>query len=240
MTAVMKQKLIITVVFAASLILCASAQEDQVGYWIGQGEAFREQYSFNEALKAFDMALQLDNTSAAAWAGKASSLSHLGKKNESLQAYDAALALAPGYVRAVVAKAGVLAALNQINQSLQTYDMALELDSTDFMAYNDKAWALYKLGRYNDSSEIADRALHYLYLDLAATLDTKAMALAGMERYREALDYLNRSLELDPNTAETWIHKGNVLESLGQKDEAELAYSKANTVPMSYPGGENL
>lgn len=86
----------------------------------------------------------------------------------------------------------------------------------------------------------ADRALHYLYLDLSSTLDTKAMALAGMERYEEALDYLNRSLELDPNTAEVWIHKGNVLEALGRKGEAELAYSKANTLPMSFAGGDNL
>jgi hypothetical protein len=27
--------------------------------------------------------------------------------------------------------------------------------------------------------------------------------------------------ELDPNTAETWIHKGRVLEAMGQKDEAK-------------------
>jgi Tfp pilus assembly protein PilF len=240
MMATMNEKLIIIVVFAGSFLFPALAQEDQVGYWIGQGETFGDQYKFEEALQAFETALQLDNTSVAAWAGKASSLNHLGRKNESLQAYDAALALAPGYIRALVGKADALSDLNQTNQSLQTFDVALELDSTYSMAYNDKAWELYKLGRYNDSSENADRALHYQYLDLSATLDTKAMALAGMERYEEALDYLNRSLELDPNTAETWIHKGNVLEALGRRGEAELAYSKANMVPMSYPGGENL
>jgi Flp pilus assembly protein TadD len=238
--AIMMEKLIIIVVFAGSFLFPAVAQEDQVSYWIGQGETFRDQYRFEEALQAFDKATQLDNTSVAAWAGRASSLNHLGRKNESLQAYDAALALAPGYIRALVGKAGALFDLNQTNQSLQTYDAALELDPTYSMAYNDKAWELYKLGRYNDSSENADRALYYLYLDLSATLDTKAMALAGMGRFEEALDDLNRSLELDPTTAETWIHKGDVLEALGRKSEAELAYSKANTLPMSYLGGENL
>jgi tetratricopeptide (TPR) repeat protein len=236
----MNDKSIITVVLACSLLFPASAQEDQVSYWIGQGEAFRHQYKSEEALQAFDKALQLDNTSVAAWAGKASALNRLGRNNESLQAYDAALALAPDYIRALVGKAIALSSLNQTNQSLQTFDFAIELDPTYSMAHNGKAWELYKLGRYNDSSDNADKALHYLYQELGSVLDTKAMALAGMKRYKEALDYLNRSLELDPNMSEIWIHKGNVLEALGRKGEAEQAYSKANTVPMSFAGGENL
>jgi tetratricopeptide (TPR) repeat protein len=240
MMAIMIEKLIIMVVLAGSFLCSASAQEDQMGYWIGQGETFRDQYKFEEALQAFNTALQLDNTSVAAWAGKASSLNRLGKKNESLQADDAALALAPGYIRALLGKAIALHGLNQTNQSLQTFDFAIELDPTYSMAYNDKAWELYKLGRYNNSSDYADKALYHLYRDLASTLDTKAMALAGMERYEEALDYLNRSSELNPGYAEVLIHKGNILEALGRKGEAELAYSKANTVPMSFAGGENL
>jgi tetratricopeptide (TPR) repeat protein len=238
--AAMNEKSVIIVVLACSLLFPASAQEDQLSYWIGQGEALRHQYKAEEALQAFDMALQLDNTSVAAWAGKGSTLSRLGRMNESLQAYDAALALAPGYIRALVGKAIALLGLNETNRSLQTFDLAIELDPTYSMAYNGKAWELYKQGRYNDSSDTADKALYYSYQELGSILDTKAMALAGMGRYEEALDCLNRSTEMDPNMSEIWIHKGNVLEALGRKGEAEQAYSRANTLPMSFAGGENL
>jgi tetratricopeptide (TPR) repeat protein len=236
----MNKKLIIIVVSAWSLLFLASAQEDQLSYWIGQGEALRHQYKAEEALQAFNTALQLDNTSVAAWAGKGSALSRLGRMNESLQAYDAALAFAPGYIRALVGRAIALSSLNETNRSIQTFDLAIELDPTYSMAYNGKAWELYKLGRYNDSSDNADKALYYSYQDLGSILDTKAMALAGMGRYEEALDCLNRSIEMDPNMSEIWIHKGNVLEELGRKSEAEQAYSRANTLPMSFAGGENL
>jgi Flp pilus assembly protein TadD len=237
---IMKGNLIAIAILAGGLLFPASAQEDQVGDLIDKGQALVDQYKFEEALQAFSTALKLDNASAAAWTGKASALLHLGRKNESLQAYDAALALAPSYIRAMVGKANALFDLNQTNQSFQTFDRAIELDPIYSMAYNDKAWAQYKLGRYNDSSVNADKALQNLYLDLSSTLDTKAMALAGMGRYEEALVYMNRSLELESNTAETWIHKGNILEALGRKGQAELAYSRANAVPKSYAGEENL
>jgi Flp pilus assembly protein TadD len=79
-----------------------------------------------------------------------------------------------------------------------------------------------------------------LQRELAGTLDTKGMALLGLGKYDEALESLNRALELEPSIAELWYHKGDIPKASGRKDDATDAYAKARNLTLVWPGGEEI
>ena len=46
-------------------------------------------------------------------------------------------------------------------------------------------------------------------------------------RYEEAIECFDRALEINPNFAEAWNNKGNVLDELGRYEEAVESKGKA-------------
>jgi Flp pilus assembly protein TadD len=54
-----------------------------------------------------------------------------------------------------------------------------------------------------------------------------------LERYEEAIEALDKALELDPQFAYAWYNKGVVLEKLGKSDEAQVCYDKAKELGYS-------
>ena len=65
--------------------------------WYAKGTCLAMLASYDEALAAFEQALQLDEKYVPAWDGKAWALGILGRKEEALAAVNRALELDPGY-----------------------------------------------------------------------------------------------------------------------------------------------
>lgn len=93
------------------------------------------------------------------------------------------------------------------------------------------------LDRFNKAIELAD--LERLKAAAAGTtlagataviargLARRGTALVNLGRTDEALQSLNRALEMDPDDLAAWIGKGNVLTQMGQLDEALFCFDKA-------------
>ena len=67
--------------------------------------------------------------------------------------------------------------------------------------------------------------------NLAATIDTKAVALEKLGKNDEALQCIDKALELTPMDSIVWIHKGDILKALGNQTGSEAAYAKAKELP---------
>lgn len=226
----MKALLILTML-VISISLAASAEDNTSVYWTAQGNALLEQYKFNDSVQAYDKALQIDESHIPALAGKGEALWKMGRYNESIISFDKALNLDPNYVRAWVGKGVALHGLGDFNGSRNAYDTALEIDPSYAMAWNDKAWLLYKQDQYEEAINYSDKAIGLLNEDLAATLDTKGVALGKLGKNDEALQYIDRALELTPLDSIVWIHKGDILKALGNKTGSDAAYAKAKELP---------
>lgn len=93
------------------------------------------------------------------------------------------------------------------------------------------------LDRFNKAIELADMerlkaaaagtTLVGAEAMIARGLARRGAALANLGRSEEALNSLNRALEMDPNDAAAWIGKGNVFIPMGQLDEALFCFDKA-------------
>ncbi len=223
--------LFILAVLAISITSATNAEDNTSAYWTAQGDELREQYKFNDSIQAYDKALEINKSHIAALAGKGEALWNIGRYNESLLSFNEVLNLSPYYVRAWVGKGVALHGLGNFNESRQAYDEALEIDPAYAMAWNDKAWLFYKQDMYQEAVDYSDRAIKILNKNLAATIDTKAVALEKLGKNDEALQCIDRALELTPTDSIVWIHKGDILKALGNQTGSDAAYAKAKELP---------
>jgi tetratricopeptide (TPR) repeat protein len=86
----------------------------------------------------------------------------------------------------------------------------------------------------------AHKGITLLNRELAKTLDTEGVALEGMGKYEQALEYFNKSIELEPSIAEIWFHKGDALMALNRENDAKAAYAEAKNLTLVWPGGEDI
>jgi tetratricopeptide (TPR) repeat protein len=63
----------------------------------------------------------------------------------------------------------------------------------------------------------------------------KGRCLNSLERYDEALECLEKAIEIDSNYARAWAHRGDVLESLKRYDEALVSYDRAIELDEYHP-----
>ena len=68
----------------AVLCTCAAAQEDSADYWVTKAKDLRLNGSSEEAISAYDRALQIDAENGTIWISKVSELQILGKEEESV------------------------------------------------------------------------------------------------------------------------------------------------------------
>lgn len=71
-----------------------------------------------------------------------------------------------------------------------------------------------------------DRALQ-IDPNNVATWIQEGLALNGLGKYNEAIQWFDKVLQIDPNLANAWYNKGFVLKKLGKRNEAKQCFDKA-------------
>ena len=64
------------------------------------------------------------------------------------------------------------------------------------------------------------------------------MLLCSQEQYEDAVDSLEKALEIDPQSAIVWHNKGVALKHLGRDTEARLAFACAGRLGTSLKRAE--
>jgi len=209
----------LAIVFAAFAMLCAcvTAQEDTSGYWMNKAQELMDNESYEEALRAYDSAIELDPEDARIWMGKGDTQSRMGDYNESQKTYENALDLInesleanPLDAEGWFVKGELLDRLYRYDEALESYNMSLEIDPTD-----KEVW----LNTGNTFSKIA------------------ASQTQGPERIRAFEDSIiayGEAIKIDPDYGNAWMGKGYSLyylaafnKNLSKYDESLKAFDRA-------------
>lgn len=194
--------------------------------WLDEGNRLFNIERFEDALKAYERAIQLDPSFAEAQEAKGSALYYLDRLAEAMVAYELTMQIDPGYAPVYSGKANVLYNLRRYNEALQFYNKAIELDPTLVEAYTGKADALYYMKRYEDALAAYQQAAKLDPYSVAA-YDGQSWSLRQLKRYDEALVASEKAIERSPNNASAYNGKARALFRLKRYEDALRVFNQA-------------
>lgn len=228
----------VILIFILLITLCApvpaqSAQDnaanywnEKADYWFKRGFQSAGSGSYEEALRDFDKALQMNPENAGAWNGKALALRSLSLSKHDLDKYSESL------------KAS--------DKAIEMYNKAIETNPHDVnawyykgLALNDKAITIQSGEALNVSSdkqekircfEEAARAYEKvteINPKYVTAWKNKGNVLYSLGKYNESIQACDKAIEIVPKYGLAWYSKGLVLYKMGKYKEAVSAYDKA-------------
>ena len=110
--------------------------------------------------------------------------------------------------------------------AITAFRRALELEPESFLAHRYLASALLQLERYNDALTVLTAAARLRPLE-PSVLYTQALTLTRLERFREAIPYLEKAVTAHPGNTEAWMLLGRLLTQYDGSLEAILRATEA-------------
>ncbi len=189
------------------------------------GYLFYALQAYEEALAAFDQALQLKPDFYEAWNNRGIALGNLGKHEEELAAFEQALKLKPDFYEAWNNRGIALGNLGRHEEALVAFDQVLKIKLDDHQAWINRGFALQKLGRYEEAITAYDQVLQ-LKPDFHEACYGRGIALGNLSRYEASIDAFNQALRLKPDFHEALNHRGVALSKLDRYEEALVAFDQ--------------
>lgn len=179
-----------------------------------------------EALRAFDRALESPPGDSSVHAGRASALRALGRMSEAREAYAEerrilALELeqrpddAQGFFRLGMAYHGS----GHHPEAIWAFDRVIELRPDRTQAHLFRGISLAVQGRHREALGSFDRAIDLNPRSVMAHA-RRGWSLGNLGRTEEALHDFDRALELDPHSLDAYFNRGRVLALSGHYEEA--------------------
>ena len=194
--------------------------------WLDEGNTLHNSGHYEEALVAYERALQLDPHYADAYDARGDACSSLNRYQEAFDAFNRAIQLNPTYAHAYEGKGHILYNRQRYQEALVAFERALQLDSSSVSAYNGKGDALYYLNRYQEALLAFERTIQ-LDPTYVSAFDGKSCTLCQLKRYDEALVAAEQAIRLDPASSSAYSGKGNALFKLKRYEEALVAHEQA-------------
>ncbi|OLT58389.1 serine/threonine-protein kinase [Moorena bouillonii] len=212
--------------FAATVFMVNAFKEVTATDWYNQGETFLELKRYEQALDAYNRAVEIRGEYAPAWQGQGKTLFALKYYEEALNAYDQAIQIEPDYSAAWKGRGKTLEQLERYDAAIKAFNSALELQPNDLDAWISLGNVQVKSKNYYDAIASFDKALK-LKPDSYQAWYRRGWALHNLRQYKAAVQSYDRALDYKPNSAEAWYQRGNDLSNLQKYKDAAKSYQQA-------------
>jgi tetratricopeptide (TPR) repeat protein len=217
---------------AVEWIARAIGQDPKPEYLASLGTTLQQQGRREEALKAFDKAVQLKPDDAELWQCMGSILLELARFDHALLSLQQALKLNPRHRDAAYKSGILLNHFRRFEQALAHFDLCEEVLPNHAPTLVGRVRALYYLNRFEDA--LADgRRVHALDPGNADNCNATGAALRSLGRHEEALPWLDKALEVRPNLVEALENKIIALAELHRFDEAFALYDRMKALKLN-------
>jgi Flp pilus assembly protein TadD len=197
-------------------LLCAPAFGQTTAVdWINKGDELVAEAKYDQAIEAYNKAIEINPEDADVWWGKANALRQSGRYTEAMDAeaaYDK-IVNAPGYSRPLTAidwvnKGDKLVAEAKYDQAIQAYNQAIEINPQEKMAWAKKGDTLKMIGRTKEANEAYAKANELAAANTISILDY-SMASSVNESTKSAIGR-SYKFSINDSQAYSWLRLGNV------------------------------
>ena len=208
-------------------ILNIDAEKNNEIALLRKGDALYMNQNFEEALELYEKVLRLNENNEEALIGAGICKRKLNKIDEAINYYDKALEINEKNVNTLYNKAIALSFKGNYNESNDLLHKAKEIKDSEDILYS------YELNNLNEKnySKVNETIDNYINNNQKITnpgiYNIKAQALYEEKKYEEALKYIEKALELNPNYQYAFNTKANILDKLDKKGDALIFYQKA-------------
>lgn len=197
------------------------------GFWLEKGG------NNQEALSAFDKAIELDPQMHMAYINKCLILLSAQKYDEAIEVMNKTLELTPDNINVWYLKASILRQLGKNEEALKMFDKVTNLDPKNSYMWYQKGYLLRIVGKLEESITVYDKSIEFKpqYVDAFCG---KGFSLRQLGRYDEALKAYDKAIEINPEYAEPRFGNGLVLKDMGKYNEALKAFDKTLELNTKY------
>ena len=181
-----------------------------------RGDIRAESGDYDGALADFDYALELNPAFLGAYVYRAGILADLGEVDAAAADVAAGLAIDPSNPYLLGIRGQLAEAAGDVRSALADYDAAIAADPSVTATWARRASLAFEQG--NVDSAIADLESALQFDDSAALRFNRAAAFMAASRFDEALEDLDRALELDPSDEDTAAERERCLARLAARD----------------------
>jgi len=230
-----RKKLILALLITVGVIAAGGGAIIGIINWINstnatqsynRGETLLELRRYEDALSAYNRAVELQPDYAQAWQGQGDALVGLDQPEAALEAYDQAIQIQREYPEAWKGRGIALAALGRDEEAIQAFDQVTQLQPEDVDTWERRGMVQMKLHRYSAAIASYDQALE-LQPNYASAWYQRGWAFHNLQQYEEALQSYDQAIEHKPDFAESWYQRGNAFVKLNKHRDAVESYQKA-------------
>jgi tetratricopeptide (TPR) repeat protein len=152
------------------------AEHAEANDWFKKGLMHLEHSRYDEAIEAFEKAIEINPRDADAWYNKGIILAKkdVARYDGAVDCFDVAIHLDPNNAELWYNKGIALGCLGKYSAAIKAFDDAIRIESNDAKIWCSKGVALRGLERYDDAIEALDKAIE-IDPEYADALDNKAM-----------------------------------------------------------------
>ncbi len=201
-------------------------QPENGGAWYRLGVALDDSGETEEAIAAFQKAIELDEKSATPWNGLGNVYDDLGRHEEATAAYQRAIELDEKYAAPWNGLGNVYAGLGRHEEALAAFQKAIALDEKLAYPWNGLGNVYYQQGRHEEALAAYQKAIA-LDEKYAYPLNNLGNVYRDLGRHEEAIAAYQKAIALDEKFAYPWNGLGLVYENRGEYEQAVDHYRKA-------------
>lgn len=237
----------------AQLRMAAELNPDGKEAHLGLGAVHQAEGDYDEAIASYEKALEVDPSYKRALLGlgqayqlKANELAASGDADdadqatrvagEAVEVYEDYLESNPGDFDVQIQLAGLHATLGNLELAEPIIREVMASDSADAIVLTELGFQMANSQQNELAEELLKKAVALSDTNWNEPLNYLAFVQIRQEKLEEAEATLEAQLALDPSNPEAWEYLGYVKRDLEKPDEAQVAFEKAQTIPLQLQG----
>ncbi|NJK70515.1 MAG: tetratricopeptide repeat protein [Microcoleus sp. SU_5_3] len=189
------------------------------GDYAKQGDACFFENRYEDAIIAYDRALEIQPDLADTWNNRGVVLTRMQRYPEAIASYEQATTIRPNYPDAWNNRGVVLLELQQYPEAIVCYEQAIQAKPDYADAWNNRGVAFSKMQQYEQAVISYNQALQ-IKNDYTDAWNNRGVALSKLQKYEAAIESYDNAAKIRPDFYRIWYNKARCYALQGKIDLA--------------------